>query len=90
VGGAGLGGRRFRRHDGEGFEFIRSVGDQLSATVGSWLGTFYWAAGFAALSSTNLAVLDMVGRVTADILKVGALRDNETCTEDELHTLFGG
>jgi Mn2+/Fe2+ NRAMP family transporter len=70
---------------GEGFEFIRSIGDQLGATVGSWLGTFYWAAGFAALFSTNLAVLDMVGRVTADILKVGVLRDNETWTENRVY-----
>lgn len=67
------------------FEFVRTIGESLNSSVGSWLGTFYWAAGFAALFSTNLAVLDMVGRVTADILKVGALRGNETWTENRVY-----
>ena len=39
---------------------------------GSWLGTTFWLIGSVVLFSTNLAVLDMVGRITADVLKTGA------------------
>ena len=37
------------------------------------------------LFSTNLTVLDMVGRLTADVLKTGALRDNERWSESKLY-----
>ena len=34
-----------------------------------WLGTAFWLIGSVVLFSTNLTVLDMVGRLTADVLK---------------------
>ncbi|MGH3346710.1 MAG: Nramp family divalent metal transporter, partial [Nocardioides sp.] len=43
------------------------------------------------LFSTNLTVLDMVARLTADVLKTGALSDSTTWTESKLYfiTVWG-
>ena len=46
-----------------------------ATTSGAWLGTTFWLIGSVVLFSTNLAVLDMVGRITADVLKTGPLRE---------------
>jgi hypothetical protein len=70
---------------GEDFGFIFNVGESLGRSVGSWMSVLFWAAGFAALFSTNLGVIDMVGRVTADILRVGMLRDSEFWTESKIY-----
>ncbi|MBA3277369.1 MAG: Nramp family divalent metal transporter, partial [Geodermatophilaceae bacterium] len=67
------------------FDFIRQQGDSLADTKGAWLGTTFWLIGTVVLFSTNLAVLDMVGRVTADVLKTGPLRDSERWTESRLY-----
>ncbi|MFN2489660.1 MAG: Nramp family divalent metal transporter [Actinomycetota bacterium] len=72
---------------GEDFTFIQREGEVLKDVVGGWFGTFFWLAGAVILLSTNLGVLDMVGRVTADVLKVGRLRDNETWTESRIYLL---
>lgn len=37
------------------------------------------------LFSTNLAVLDMVGRITADVLKTGLLKDSQKWSESKLY-----
>ena len=71
--------------DAEQFDFIKLQGDALSAEQGDWLGTTFWLIGSVVLYSTNLAVLDMVGRVTADVLKTGPLRNNTTWTESRLY-----
>jgi hypothetical protein len=75
----------------ESFEFIRVQGETLSAEQGSWLGTTFWLIGSVVLYSTNLAVLDMVGRVTADVLKTGPLANSTTWTESRLYfvTVWG-
>ncbi|CAN5130822.1 Nramp family divalent metal transporter [soil metagenome] len=70
---------------GQSFEFIRNVGEGLSARMGDWMGTGFWLTGTVVLLSTNLGVLDMVGRVTADVLKVGPLRDNAWWTESRVY-----
>ena len=69
----------------EEFDFIRVQGEALEASEGAWLGTTFWLIGGVVLFSTNLAVLDMVGRVTADVLKTGPLRDNQTWSESRLY-----
>jgi hypothetical protein len=75
----------------ESFEFIRVQGETLAAEQGSWLGTTFWLIGSVVLYSTNLAVLDMVGRVTADVLKTGPLANSTTWTESRLYfvTVWG-
>ncbi len=69
----------------ESFDFIEVQGEALSDTKGAWLGTTFWLIGAVVLFSTNLAVLDMVGRVTADVLKTGALKDNAKWSESRLY-----
>jgi len=72
---------------GEQFDFIQAEGEALQQTVAPWFGTTFWLTGAIVLFSTNLAVLDMVGRVTADVLKVGALRDNDRWTESRVYLI---
>ncbi len=69
----------------ESFDFIKVQGEALSDTKGAWLGTTFWLIGGAVLFSTNLAVLDMVGRITADVLKTGPLKNNATWSESKLY-----
>lgn len=51
----------------------------------AFIGTLFWLIGSVVLYSTNLAVLDIVGRVTADVLKTGPLRDSARWTESKLY-----
>ncbi len=67
------------------FDFIRLQGEALADRQGAWLGTTFWLIGTVVLFSTNLAVLDMVGRVTADVLRTGPLRDSQRWTESKLY-----
>jgi hypothetical protein len=67
--------------DAEDFDFVQLVGEGL----GGALGTIFWLVGTVVLYSTNLAVLDMVGRVTADVLKTGALRENDSWSESRIY-----
>ena len=69
----------------EEFDFIKVQGEALNATNGAWLGTTFWLIGGVVLFSTNLAVLDMVGRITADVLKTGPLKDNAKWSESKLY-----
>ena len=69
----------------ESFDFIKVEGEALKVAEGEWLGTAFWLIGSVVLYSTNLTVLDMVGRLTADVLKTGALRDNDTWSESRLY-----
>jgi hypothetical protein len=67
------------------FDFIRAEGEALGEIVAPWFGIAFWLTGAIVLMSTNLGVLDHVGRLTADVLKVGFLRDNETWTESKIY-----
>lgn len=69
----------------ESFDFIRVEGEALKTEHGDWLGTVFWLIGSVVLYSTNLAVLDMVGRVTADVLKTGPLAGNSKWSESRLY-----
>jgi hypothetical protein len=71
----------------ESFDFIKIQGDALGADYDSWLSTAFWLIGSVVLFSTNLTVLDMVARLTADVLKTGALRDSARWSESKLYFL---
>jgi hypothetical protein len=71
--------------EAQSFDFIRGQGEALADRQGAWLGTTFWLIGSVVLYSTNLAVLDMVGRVTADVLKTGPLRDNTKWSESRIY-----
>ncbi|HEX2177121.1 MAG TPA: Nramp family divalent metal transporter [Nocardioidaceae bacterium] len=68
--------------EAEEFDFIRLVGEGLG---GGALTTIFFLIGTVVLFSTNFAVLDMVGRVTADVLKTGPLRENDTWSESRIY-----
>ncbi|MCV2490078.1 Nramp family divalent metal transporter [Geodermatophilus sp. YIM 151500] len=71
--------------EAQSFDFIRAQGEALGDAQGSWLSTTFWLIGSVVLFSTNLAVLDMVGRVTADVLKTGPLRNSTTWSESKIY-----
>ncbi len=71
--------------DAESFDFIELQGNALGAEYGDWLATVFWLIGSVVLFSTNLTVLDMVARLTADVLKTGALRESQTWSESRLY-----
>ncbi len=71
--------------EAQSFDFIRLMGDGLAAQQGQWLATTFWLIGTVVLYSTNLAVLDVVGRLTADVLKTGALRDSTKWSESRIY-----
>jgi len=71
--------------DAESFDFINLQGEALKAEQGAWLGTLFWLIGSVVLFSTNLTVVDMIGRLTADVLKTTTLRDNDQWSESRLY-----
>jgi hypothetical protein len=71
--------------EAQSFDFIRAQGEALGASQGDWLSMTFWLIGSVVLFSTNLAVLDMVGRVTADVLKTGPLSANDTWSESKIY-----
>src|SRR5688572_9588400 len=73
--------------DAESFDFINVQGEALQAEQGAWLGTVFWLIGSVVLFSTNLTVVDMIGRLTADVLKTTTLRDNDQWSESRLYFL---
>lgn len=70
---------------GRGFDFIRAEGEALGERVGPWLRTGFWLSGTALLFATNLGILDHVGRVIADIVKLNWLPDSRFWTESALY-----
>ncbi|HEY9280603.1 MAG TPA: Nramp family divalent metal transporter [Eoetvoesiella sp.] len=69
----------------QNFDFVRLLGETLSSKVASWVGPAFWMTGVVVLLSTNLTVLDMIGRIVADILKSNWLRDSTKWTESRLY-----
>jgi hypothetical protein len=69
----------------ESFDFINLQGEALKDDQGAWLGTLFWLIGSVVLFSTNLTVVDMIGRLTADALKTTTLRDNDKWSESRLY-----
>ncbi len=71
----------------QNFDFVRLLGETLNTQVGAWAGPAFWFTGVAVLLSTNLTVVDMIGRIVADIVKANWLRDSSTWTESRLYFL---
>ncbi|TCJ13477.1 hypothetical protein E0L93_15015 [Rubrobacter taiwanensis] len=67
------------------FDFIRLEGEALKQIVAPWFGTVFWLTGVFVLFSTNLGILDYVSRLTADVLKVDFLNENEFWSESKLY-----
>lgn len=52
----------------EGIGFLRVEGELLGQRVGSWFGVFFWGMGAFALFGTAVGVMDIVSRLTADVI----------------------
>jgi hypothetical protein len=77
----------FNQDVGEGLDFIRAEGETLQRIVAPWFGVFFWLAGFVILFSTTIGNFDYVSRITADQLKVNALRDSAFFSESKLYAM---
>ncbi len=65
--------------------FIRTEGQLLGESVGTWFQMVFWVVGAVSLMFANLVILDMVGRVVADILKNQYFAGNAFWTESKLY-----
>lgn len=75
----------FGKDVGEEFDFIRAEGEQLATIFGPWFRYLFWGIGTVALFSTNLAVWDMIGRITADGAKASFLAGSRFWTESRIY-----
>jgi hypothetical protein len=67
------------------FGFLHDQASALDARFGAWARLLFLGGGAAVLLSTELALLDAVSRVAADLLKLGWLRDSEHWSVSRLY-----
>ena len=67
--------------------FIRLEGQLLGEQFGAAVKTIFWLIGAIALMFANLVVVDLVGRITADVLAVNYLRGSTSWTEGRLYAV---
>jgi hypothetical protein len=65
--------------------FVQKEADVLGRQIAPWFESFFYAAGFAVLLSTNIGVVDYVSRLTADSLKVSFLRESSFWSESKIY-----
>jgi hypothetical protein len=66
-------------------DFVKDEGEGLGKLIAPWFEQFFFIAGFVMLLSTNIGIMDYVGRITGDSLKVTVLRDSEFWSESKLY-----
>ncbi len=81
IAGTLLGGEGVR----EGFAFIRDEAQAIEARFGTAGRQMFLGAGILVLFSTELALLDAVSRVIADIVKVSFLRGHERWSRSRIY-----
>jgi hypothetical protein len=70
---------------GTDLAFVEDWGAALGERIAPWFAQFFYIAGFVMLFSTNVGIVDYVGRITGDSLKVTVLRDSEFWSESKLY-----
>jgi hypothetical protein len=70
---------------GEGLDFLRGQGEALQGSVAPWFGTFFWAIGAVSLFAAAMGIIDYVGRLVGDVLKVSYLADSRRWTESKIY-----
>lgn len=73
---------------GEGMNFIWGQATLLEAKLGGTFKLMFLLMGTAILLTTELGVLDATARISADILKVNYLRENEHWSLSKLYYVF--
>jgi hypothetical protein len=70
---------------GTDLAFVEDWGAALGERIAPWFEEFFLVAGFVMLFSTNVGIVDYVGRITGDSLKVTVLRNSEFWSESKLY-----
>ncbi|MGI8859913.1 MAG: Nramp family divalent metal transporter [Rubrobacteraceae bacterium] len=70
---------------GTDLEFVEDWGAALGERIAPWFQEIFLVAGFVMLFSTNIGIVDYVGRITGDSLKVTFLKDSEFWSESKLY-----
>lgn len=65
--------------------FIKQEGQALGRNIAPWFQEFFYIAGFVMLFSTNIGVMDYVGRLTGDSLKVTFLKESGFWSESKIY-----
>lgn len=78
---------------GEGFDFVWGEADQIaglfaSPTAGGVFRVLFFVMGMALLLTTELGVLDASARISADIIKVNYLRENDRWSLGRLYFML--
>lgn len=74
-------------YDGAGdLSFIARQGEVLGLLHGDWVKMLFWIIGAVSLTFANLVVVDLVGRITSNILATSTLRDHARWTEAKLYS----
>jgi hypothetical protein len=74
-----------RENIGEDLAFVEEWGAGLGERIAPWFEQLFLVAGFIMLFSTNVGIVDYVGRITGDSLKVTVLRDSQFWSESKLY-----
>ncbi len=72
----------------ETVDFIKQEGVQIGVVLGAVGTVGFWLAGVLILFSTELGIMDMVARVSADIVRTPWARASERWTLRKLYSLF--
>ena len=70
---------------GTDLAFVDDWGKALGEKIAPWFEEFFFIAGFVMLLSTNIGIMDYVGRITGDSLKVTVLRNSEFWSESKIY-----
>ena len=70
---------------GEDLAFVEDWAVAMGERIAPWFEYFFLIAGFVMLLSTNIGIMDYVGRITGDSLKVTVLRDSEFWSESKIY-----
>ena len=70
---------------GTDLAFVEDWGAAMGERIAPWFAQFFYIAGFVMLLSTNIGIMDYVGRITGDSLKVTVLRDSGFWSESKLY-----
>jgi hypothetical protein len=70
---------------GTDLAFVEEWGEAMGDKIAPWFEQFFLIAGFVMLLSTNIGIMDYVGRITGDSLKVTVLRDSEFWSESKIY-----
>ena len=66
-------------------DFLFAQGQVLGQQIGGWFQVFFFAIAAISLYAAALGLLDVVGRLVSDVLKVGYLADSTFWTESRIY-----